>query len=276
MRRSDTPVIRLSGITKVFHAGETETETTALREVDLDVMAGEFVSVAGPSGCGKTTLLSTIGLLEPPTAGEYLLAGRSVTNLSSAERAHIRRRRIGFIFQGFNLIENLTVFENVELPLTYRSLRTAERRARVHGALERVGMAHRPRHFPSQLSGGQQQRVAVARAVAGDPMILLADEPTGNLDSQHGEAIMALLSELHAAGATVCLVTHDERFMRHAERVVHLHDGRVVGEERPSHAPRAHATVERSSRASSIERTTCGTPGHRAQRHVVDSSPRAW
>ena len=236
MARSRVPVIRLSRITRVFHAGETE--TTALLDVDLDVMPGEYVSIAGPSGCGKTTLLSTIGLLETPTAGEYLLTGRSVTNLSAAARAQIRRRQIGFVFQAFNLIENLTVFENVELPLTYRSLDVEERRARTYGALERVGMAHRSRHFPGQLSGGQQQRVAVARAVAGDPTILLADEPTGNLDSQNGAAIMALLSELHDAGATICLVTHDERYTRSAERVIHLHDGRVVREERPSHGTR--------------------------------------
>src|SRR5215212_5671503 len=247
MRRSQTPVIRLSGITKVFQAAETE--TVALRDVDLEIMAGEYVSIAGPSGCGKTTLLSTLGLLEAPTAGAYLLAGRSVTGLSAGARAMIRRRQIGFIFQAFNLIENLTVFENVELPLTYRSLNVRERHARVHDALERVGMAHRSLHFPSQLSGGQQQRVAVARAVAGDPTILLADEPTGNLDSQNGEAIMTLLSELHDAGATICLVTHDERYMRSAERVVHLLDGRVVGEERPSDSSRSdRATSSRALR----------------------------
>src|SRR5215207_2074482 len=245
MARSRLPVIRLSGITKVFHAGETE--TTALRDIDLDITAGEYVSVAGPSGCGKSTLLSIVGLLETPTAGEYLLAGRSAINLSPAARAQIRRRQIGFVFQAFNLIENLTVLENVELPLAYRSLCADERRARAHGALERVGMAHRSRHFPSQLSGGQQQRVAVARALAGDPTILLADEPTGNLDSQNGAAIMALLSELHAAGATICLVTHDERYMRSAERVVHLLDGCVVGEERPSHGTGSGAAT--SSRA---------------------------
>jgi putative ABC transport system ATP-binding protein len=232
MKRIPTPVIRLAGVTKVFHAGEME--TVALRGVDLEVVAGEYVSVAGPSGCGKTTLLSTLGLLEPPTAGEYLFAGRSVTNLSTAERALIRRRQIGFVFQAFNLIDDLTVFENVELPLTYRSLDADERRARVHGALERVGMAHRSRHFPSQLSGGQQQRIAVARAVAGDPTILLADEPTGNLDSRNGEAIMELLAELHAGGATICLVTHEERYSLGAERVVQLRDGCVVGDERSS------------------------------------------
>src|SRR5207245_1958988 len=193
-----------------------------------EIREGEYVAINGPSGCGKTTLLSILGLLDTPSEGTYLLEDKPVANLSPAERARIRNRRIGFIFQAFNLIGDLTVAENVELPLTYRGMPAAERKQRVQNALERVGMAHRMRHYPSQLSGGQQQRVAVARAVAGDPVILLADEPTGNLDSKNGEAVMELLAELHKGGATICMVTHDARYTAHADRAVHLFDGRVV------------------------------------------------
>jgi putative ABC transport system ATP-binding protein len=188
------------------------------------------VSIAGPSGCGKSTLLSILGLLDTPTDGKYVLNDRPATALSLSERARVRNREVGFIFQSFNLIGDLTVYENVELPLTYRGMRSAERKQRVTAALERVGMAHRAKHLPSQLSGGQQQRVAVARAVCGEPSILLADEPTGNLDSKNGEAVMELLKELHMSGATICMVTHDARYASHAERTIHLFDGRVVEE----------------------------------------------
>jgi putative ABC transport system ATP-binding protein len=226
-------LIKLSGLRKVFYTDEVETH--ALSDIHLEIRGGEYVAVAGPSGCGKTTLLSILGLLDSPTDGEYLLDGQPVARLTAADRARIRNRRIGFIFQAFNLIGDLTVYENVELPLTYRGLGTAERRRRVQEALERVGMAHRTKHYPSQLSGGQQQRVAVARAVAGDPAILLADEPTGNLDSANGEVVMELLTGLHRGGATICMVTHDPRYARHADRAVHLFDGRVV-EERSAQA----------------------------------------
>jgi putative ABC transport system ATP-binding protein len=199
--------------------------------VHLEIERGEYVSIAGPSGCGKTTLLSILGLLDSPTEGEYFLDGQPVARLTASERARIRNRQIGFIFQAFNLIGDLTVYENVELPLTYRGMPGSDRKQRVQAALERVGMSHRMKHYPSQLSGGQQQRVAVARAVAGDPLILLADEPTGNLDSTNGEAVMELLRELHKGGATICMVTHDPRYARHAQRQVHLFDGRVVEEE---------------------------------------------
>jgi putative ABC transport system ATP-binding protein len=219
-------LIHLEGIRKVFYTDEVETH--ALADVHLEVRKGEYLAIAGPSGCGKTTLLSILGLLDSPSDGRYVLAGEPVGSLGPADRARIRNRRIGFIFQAFNLIGDLTVFENVELPLTYRGMPAGERKQRVQEALERVGMAHRTRHYPSQLSGGQQQRVAVARAVAGDPAILLADEPTGNLDSKNGEAVMALLQELHRGGATICMVTHDARYAQHAERTVHLFDGRVV------------------------------------------------
>jgi putative ABC transport system ATP-binding protein len=220
------PLIRLAGIQKVFYTDEVETH--ALSDVHLEVRKGEYVAISGPSGCGKTTLLSLLGLLDTPTGGEYWLDEKPVAQLSAADRARIRNLEIGFIFQAFNLIGDLSVYENVELPLTYRGMPPAERKARVMSALERVGMSHRVRHFPAQLSGGQQQRVAVARAVAGDPLILLADEPTGNLDSTNGEAVMQLLQELHAAGSTICMVTHDARYERHADRTVHLFDGRVV------------------------------------------------
>ena len=219
-------VITLKSVAKVFLTDEVETH--ALSDVSLEVAKGEYVSIAGPSGCGKSTLLSILGLLDSATSGEYWLNGQAVADLPAKDRARVRNREIGFIFQSFNLIGDLTVFENVELPLTYRGMPTSERRNRVTAALERVGMAHRAKHVPSQLSGGQQQRVAVARAVAGEPAMLLADEPTGNLDSKSGESVMDLLHELHRAGATICMVTHDPRYARHAERHIHLFDGRVV------------------------------------------------
>jgi putative ABC transport system ATP-binding protein len=220
------PVIQLEGVSKVFLTEEVETH--ALSEVQLSIERGEYVSIAGPSGCGKSTLLSILGLLDTPTAGQYRLNGRPVNDLRAVERARVRNREIGFIFQSFNLIGDLSVYENVELPLTYRGMSGPERKRRVEDALERVGMAHRARHLPSQLSGGQQQRVAVARAVAGEPTMLLADEPTGNLDSKSGESVMELLRELHETGATICMVTHDPRYARNANRHVHLFDGRVV------------------------------------------------
>ena len=227
MHPSDMPpVIKLTGITKVFATDEVETH--ALSNVDVEIKRGEYVSINGPSGCGKSTLLSILGLLDSPTEGSYSLNGRSVAELPARERARVRNREIGFIFQSFNLIGDLSVAENVELPLTFRGMPVPERRTRVGQALERVGMAHRAKHVPSQLSGGQQQRVAVARAVAGEPVILLADEPTGNLDSKSGEAVMGLLRELYQAGATICMVTHDPRYARHADRHVYLFDGKVV------------------------------------------------
>jgi putative ABC transport system ATP-binding protein len=222
------PLIALAGIKKVFYTDEVETH--ALSDIHLEIRKGEYLAIAGPSGCGKTTLLSILGLLDSPTDGSYTLDGQPVSRLTASERARVRNRQIGFIFQAFNLIGDLTVYENVELPLTYRGMPGEERRTRVQSALERVGMSHRMKHFPAQLSGGQQQRVAVARAVAGDPAILLADEPTGNLDSTNGEAVMELLRELHQSGATICMVTHDARYARHAERSVHLFDGKVVEE----------------------------------------------
>jgi putative ABC transport system ATP-binding protein len=225
---SASPVILLDKLTKIFVTDEFETH--ALAEVTLQIERGEYVSISGPSGCGKSTLLSILGLLDAPSAGTYKLDGREVGALSAAERARVRNREIGFIFQSFNLIGDLSVFENVELPLTYRGMAPKERRQRVQEALERVGMGHREKHVPSQLSGGQQQRVAVARAVAGEPVILLADEPTGNLDSKSGEAVMDLLRQLHEGGATICMVTHDPRYARHAGRNIHLFDGRVVSE----------------------------------------------
>ena len=223
-----TPLIKLDGVKKVFYTDEVETH--ALDNINLEIRTGEYVAIAGPSGCGKSTLLSILGLLDTPSDGQYSLQGQPVTNLKPAQRARVRNRQIGFIFQSFNLIGDLTVYENVELPLTYRGMRPSERKTRVTDALERVGMAHRAKHLPSQLSGGQQQRVAVARAVAGEPSILLADEPTGNLDSKNGEAVMDLLAELHRAGATICMVTHDARYASHAMRTIHLFDGRVVDE----------------------------------------------
>ena len=221
-------LIKLNGITKVYLTDEVETH--ALSGIHLDIARGEYVSIAGPSGCGKSTLLSIIGLLDTATDGTYQLNGTAVQNIAPAERARIRNREIGFIFQSFNLIGDLTVAENVDLPLTYRGLSSTERRERVAEALDKVGMGHRARHLPSQLSGGQQQRVAVARALAGRPSVLLADEPTGNLDSHNGEAVMKLLESLHAEGSTIVMVTHDERFAGHAARTVHLFDGRVTRE----------------------------------------------
>ena len=223
------PLILLQAVKKVFFTDEVE--TLALDNINIEIRQGEYVSIAGPSGCGKSTLLSLIGLLDTPTDGEYLLKGDPVTGLTLTQRARVRNREIGFIFQSFNLIGDLTVYENIELPLTYRGMPSHERKKRVSDALERVGMAHRAKHLPSQLSGGQQQRVAVARAVAGSPSILLADEPTGNLDSKNGEAVMELLRELHREGATICMVTHDPRYAQHAERAVHLFDGRVIDQE---------------------------------------------
>ena len=219
-------LIHLRDISKVFYTDEVETH--ALDGVTLDIAPGEYVAVSGPSGCGKSTLLSILGLLDTPTAGEYTLNGRQVAQLSQADRARTRNREIGFIFQSFNLIGDLTVYENVELPLTYRGMRPSERHERVMEALEKVEMAHRAKHLPSQLSGGQQQRVAVARAVAGQPSILLADEPTGNLDSKNGEAVMELLQTLHDEGSTICMVTHDPRYADHAKREIHLFDGRLA------------------------------------------------
>ena len=220
------PLIRLEAVSKVFYTDEVETH--ALSGVDLEIRDGEYVAISGPSGCGKSTLLSILGLLDTPTEGVYLLNGESVEHLKARQRARIRNRQIGFIFQAFNLIGDLTVFENVELPLTYRGMPASERRKRVKEALDRVGMAHRMKHYPSQLSGGQQQRVAVARALGGAPSVLLADEPTGNLDSKNGEAVMELLRNVHEGGATICMVTHDPRFEAYAERVVGLFDGMVV------------------------------------------------
>ena len=218
----------MDGVTKVFVTDEVETH--ALAGIHIDIKKGEYVSIAGPSGCGKSTLLAILGLLDSPSDGTYVLNGKSVQNLKLSERARIRNREIGFIFQAFNLIGDLTVYENVELPLTYRGMPGAERKKRVYEALERVGMSHRVKHYPSQLSGGQQQRVAVARALGGDPSILLADEPTGNLDSTNGEAVMDLMRELHRGGATICMVTHDPRYARYADRGIRLFDGRIVEE----------------------------------------------
>jgi putative ABC transport system ATP-binding protein len=228
MNATADPLIKLDGLTKVFYTDEVETH--ALAGIHLTIEKGEYVAISGPSGCGKSTLLSILGLLDSPTEGTYVLNTKSVQNLDLGERARIRNREIGFIFQSFNLIGDLTVFENVELPLTYRGMKASERKERVNQALERVGMGHRAKHLPSQLSGGQQQRVAVARALVGQPSILLADEPTGNLDSKNGDAVMELLRDLHRQGSTICMVTHDPRFARHADRTVHLFDGRVVEE----------------------------------------------
>ena len=222
-------LLKLDGVTKVFYTDELETH--ALSNINLEIRENEYLAIAGPSGCGKSTLLSILGLLDTPTEGSYTLAGRAVASLSGGQRAAVRNQQVGFIFQAFNLIGDLTVYENVELPLTYRRVPANERRDRVRAALERVGMEHRTKHYPSQLSGGQQQRVAVARAIAGHPVILLADEPTGNLDSKNGESVMELLSELHRDGATVCVVTHDPRYAENAERTVHLFDGQIVKEE---------------------------------------------
>jgi putative ABC transport system ATP-binding protein len=227
---TEKALIQLEDLKKVFYTDEVETH--ALSGVHFNIDKGDYVAISGPSGCGKSTLLSILGLLDTPSGGRYWLNGTAAEDLDHSQRAHIRNKEIGFIFQAFNLIGDLTVFENVELPLTYRTgLNKEERKQRVIESLERVGMAHRLRHYPSQLSGGQQQRVAVARALVGKPSILLADEPTGNLDSKNGEAVMALLGDLHAEGATICMVTHDARYAEHADRQIHMFDGRVVDEQ---------------------------------------------
>src|SRR5258708_5549203 len=228
MENGSQPLIRLDAVSKVFVTDEVETH--ALQSIHFDVKKGEYLSISGPSGCGKSTLLAILGLLDSPSSGTYVLNGTPVQGMKLSERARVRNREIGFIFQAFNLIGDLTVYENVELPLTYRGMGGAERKKRVQEALERVGMSHRVKHYPSQLSGGQQQRVAVARALAGDPSILLADEPTGNLDSTNGEQVMDLLRELHRGGATICMVTHDPRYARYADRGIHLFDARIVEE----------------------------------------------
>ncbi len=228
---ADDALIRLKGVKKVFYAEDIETH--ALSKVHLEIGRGEYVAISGPSGCGKSTLLSILGLLDTVTDGEHLLKGEPVENLSASQRAKVRNREIGFIFQAFNLIGDLNVYENVELPLTYRGMGSKERKERVHEALERVSMVHRTKHFPAQLSGGQQQRVAVARALVGAPSILLADEPTGNLDSRNGEQVMELLRELHRNGATICMVTHDPRYELYADRIVRLFDGQIVDESAP-------------------------------------------
>ena len=222
-------LIRAENLRKTFVTEEVETH--ALVGINLTIAQGEYVSIAGPSGCGKSTLMAILGLLDSPSGGDYCLDGEPVAGLSSSQRARIRNREVGFIFQSFNLIGDLTVYENVELPLTYRGMSGSQRKQRVQAALERVGMSHRTKHYPAQLSGGQQQRVAAARAVVGQPSIVLADEPTGNLDSANGEAVMGLLAELHREGATICMVTHDPRYARHAQRSIHLFDGRIVAED---------------------------------------------
>jgi putative ABC transport system ATP-binding protein len=227
--------LQLANVTKKFRSADN-LETVALDQISLTVERGEFVAIVGPSGCGKSTLLSILGLLDSPSDGGYILNGRPVQELTHSERARVRNREIGFIFQAFNLIGDLTVYENVELPLTYRGMPSSERRKRVHEALEKVEMAHRMNHYPSQLSGGQQQRVAVARALGGQPSILLADEPTGNLDSRNGGAVMDLLKELHQEGATICMVTHDPRYASFADRTIHLFDGRIVEENSTANA----------------------------------------
>jgi len=226
---TDHALISLDGLGKVFLTEEVETH--ALSNINLSILTGEFVSIAGPSGCGKTTLLSILGLLDSPTSGRYVLEGTAVEDLTTRQLAQVRNQAIGFIFQAFNLIGDLNVYENVELPLTYRGTRASERKERVEKSLKRVGLAHRMRHYPNQLSGGQQQRVAVARAMVGKPLILLADEPTGNLDSKNGGAVMGLLKELHEDGATICMVTHDPRYAHMADRTVHLFDGQIVSED---------------------------------------------
>jgi putative ABC transport system ATP-binding protein len=226
MTEANDTLIAMKGVSKIFFTDELETH--ALDNVNLEIKKGEYLAIAGPSGCGKSTLLAILGLLDSPTEGYYTLNSQAVASLKLSDRSRIRNREIGFIFQAFNLIGDLTVYENVELPLTYRGMASSERKEKVQSALERVQMAHRAKHYPAQLSGGQQQRVAVARALVGDPMILLADEPTGNLDSKNGDSVMELLQDIHQSGATICMVTHDPRYARHAERGIHLFDGRVV------------------------------------------------
>ncbi len=233
MRSPNGTLIQMQGVSKIFFTDELETH--ALAAIDLEIKKGEYVAIAGPSGCGKSTLLAILGLLDSPTEGNYYLNGESVSSLKLSDRSRIRNREIGFIFQAFNLIGDLTVYENVELPLTYRGMASSERKQKVQNALERVEMAHRAKHYPAQLSGGQQQRVAVARALVGDPLILLADEPTGNLDSKNGDSVMELLRDIHRNGATICMVTHDPRYADHAERTVHLFDGKISEETSPVH-----------------------------------------
>src|SRR5450631_619456 len=228
MSENGRVLIQMEGVTKVFVTDDVETH--ALSQIHLEIKSGEYVAISGPSGCGKSTLLSILGLLDSPSEGMYKLNDKPVQSLKMSERSRIRNREIGFIFQAFNLIGDLTVYENVELPLTYRGMPSSERKKLVQEALDKVGMSHRMKHYPSQLSGGQQQRVAVARALSGDPLILLADEPTGNLDSANGEAVMSLLRELHQAGSTICMVTHDPRYAEFADRTVRLFDGRIVEE----------------------------------------------
>jgi putative ABC transport system ATP-binding protein len=244
MTATQETLIDMSDLHKVFVTEEVETH--ALSAVHLKIRKGEYLAIAGPSGCGKSTLLSILGLLDSPTEGSYQLNGTPVAGLSASQRARIRNRDVGFIFQSFNLIGDLTVYENVELPLTYQKMPKAQRKERVQAALERVSMAHRMKHYPSQLSGGQQQRVAVARAIVTEPSILLADEPTGNLDSANGDIVMGMLNELHESGATICMVTHDPRYARSAKRTVHLFDGRIVEDEETARKELEMAELKRS------------------------------
>ena len=229
MVQANQVLIDVQDLHKVFVTEEVETH--ALSNIHLRIYKGEYIAIAGPSGCGKSTLLSILGLLDSPSEGNYNLNKNPVADLSASQRARIRNREVGFIFQSFNLIGDLTVYENVELPLTYQKMPKAERKERVHNALEKVFMAHRMKHYPAQLSGGQQQRVAVARAIVTEPSILLADEPTGNLDSANGDIVMEMLTHLHKNGSTICMVTHDPRYASHAQRTVHLFDGRIVDDE---------------------------------------------
>ena len=270
MNTAAQTLIHLDGVTKVFFTDEVETH--ALAGIHLEIKTGEYVAIAGPSGCGKSTLLSILGLLDSPTDGKYILNGKSVADLPLSERARVRNREIGFIFQSFNLIGDLNVYENVELPLTYRGMKSAERKERVMAALEKVGWRTARSTFPSQLSGGQQQRVAVARAVAGSPSILLADEPTGNLDSKNGEAVMELLRELHREGATICMVTHDPRYARHADRSIHLFDGRVVEEDGSKRGPAGDGRERIPHRAL---RRRSGLGGRRSGNQAVCGSVNA-
>ena len=232
---STDSLIKLENIKKLFLTDELETH--ALAGIQLDIKEGDYISISGPSGCGKSTMLAILGLLDVPTEGNFYLRGQEVSKLTYKERSIIRNREIGFIFQAFNLIGDMNVFQNVELPLTFRNdISSADRKERVLEALEKVGMAHRVKHYPAQLSGGQQQRIAVARALVGKPSILLADEPTGNLDSRNGEAVMSLMSELHANGSTICMVTHDPRYAEYADRKIFLFDGQIVDEEVIDHS----------------------------------------
>jgi putative ABC transport system ATP-binding protein len=228
MTPNGAALVQMEGVSKVFITDEVETH--ALAGIQLTIEKGEYLSISGPSGCGKSTLLAILGLLDTPSNGSYVLNSKPVSGLKLQERARIRNREIGFIFQAFNLIGDLNVYENVELPLTYRGMPSSERKKSVMEALDKVGMTHRVKHYPSQLSGGQQQRVAVARALAGNPSVLLADEPTGNLDSANGEAVMELLKGLHKNGSTICMVTHDPRYASFADRIIHMFDGKIVEE----------------------------------------------